>query len=148
MGSSIQVQLNKRGLDRIARNLDREVDDLLRDLASDTEKIAKQKMQEPKSGRTYHINLGGSIIEHIAAARGEAPAVLTRRLMDSGHTKRERLHQWAAIFATEYARRQEFGGTDRRGIYIPPHPYLRPAADEVTKDIPRKMKRISILHNG
>lgn len=100
----------------------------------------KRTLSGPRSGRTYKVSQTGEL--HVAAAPGEPPAVLSGALRNSiGHTR----PRWrgpsissevgsglgAGDAADAYARRQEFGGADSRGVYIPPHPWMAPTVERV-----------------
>jgi len=95
-----------------------------------------------RTGRAYKVSKTGPL--HIASAPGEPPAVLYGALGNSiGHTD----PKWVDGVAVEcevgtglgvaakdnataegYAERLEYGGTDSRGVYIAPRPYMEPTA--------------------
>jgi hypothetical protein len=103
----------------------------------------KRTLTGPRSGRPYKVSRTGRT--HIAAAPGQPPAVLFGNLRNSvGHTD----PKWTGLtisaevgpgltggdeskIATGYARRQEYGGVDSRGVYVPAHPYMEPTAVRV-----------------
>lgn len=92
--------------------------------AHDINAGAKRKMAEPKSGRTYKRR--GRV--HRAAAEGEAAAIETGNLANSGYvdTSEVALHLRAETgFTAAYTPAQELGTPDS-----PAHPFLTPAAEE------------------
>lgn len=100
----------------------------------------KRTLTGQRHGRFYKVSKTGAL--HRAAAPGEPPAVLIGALRNSiGHTE----PKWVGLTvssevgsglgagdaANAYARRQEFGGVDSRGVYIPPHPHAAPTTQRV-----------------
>lgn len=123
----IKITVDTSKLDRLTQNLEKNVDNVLRKLAEATEAKAEGYMEGGKSGRVYTVYVDGVKRSHQASAPGEAPAILTGALKKSIQTKKEDRLTWAVIANTPYARRLEYGGRDRRGVYIAARPYLRPA---------------------
>lgn len=105
----------------------------------------KRTLTGKRSGRTYKVSRTGRL--HVASAPGEAPAVQFGDLRRSvGHSDPE-WEGWTvgcevgpglgqapgagrADPGEGYARRLEWGGTDSRGTYIAPRPYMEPSAQK------------------
>jgi len=98
----------------------------------------------PSTGRTYKRTKDGKF--HRASAPGEAPATDSGRLVShvnfilaaEGLLASIGIHDVSNIV---YAARLEFGGRDKRGIYIAPRPYIRPALDRNVKAIILRLKK-------
>lgn len=130
-------------------------DDVLRELRPRAERAVKtaavrfeaelkRTLTGARSGRTYRVSRTGAL--HVASAPGEPPAVLTGALRNSmGHTEPKwqgftvssEVGSGLGVKATgtddpdAYARRLEFGGSDSRGVYIAPRPYMQPTSDRM-----------------
>ena len=93
----------------------------------------------PKSGTVYNLTTPSR--EHRASAPGQAPATDTGNLAShidfATKLSRHGIIGSVGIFDTTnviYAPRLEFGGSDSRGVYIAPRPFLRPALATHRKD--------------
>ena len=110
----------------------------------------KKTLTGKRSGRKYKVSKKGKL--HIASAPGEPPAVLFGNLLKSvgvtppkwdGNTIEGEVGIGLGVKpaggvhdpAKTYARRLEFGGSDSRGIYIAPRPYLEPTSIRVEPQI-------------
>jgi len=113
----------------------------------------KRTLTGARHGRTYKVSRTGRL--HVAAAPLEPPAVLFGNLRNSvGHTDPHWEGQSVSVevgpgltggdesrVSTAYARRQEYGGTDKRGVYVPPHPYMAPTALRMEAILPTIFER-------
>jgi hypothetical protein len=103
---------------------------------------ARRSIQKgPKSGRVY--KKGG--VTHQASAPGQAPATDTGHLVSHVNHKQQGLRGTVGIHElkqVKYARRLEFGGRDKRGVYIAPRPFLRPAYKKMQKKIAKRLARV------
>lgn len=100
----------------------------------------KRTLTGARHGRTYKVSKTGRL--HVAAAPGEPPGVLFDNLRGSvGYTEPKWEGQAVSVevgpgltggresnISSGYARRQEYGGVDSRGVYVPAHPYMEPTA--------------------
>ena len=81
---------------------------------------------EPKTGRVYETDRG----IHQASAPGEAPAVFSGLLINSGYVNIRWLNQYSVRaevgYSSPYAYELEFFGPDFNGQ---PRPFLQPAID-------------------
>lgn len=77
---------------------------------------------------------------------GDAPAYRTGELHKSIHRtpakKRKRSVRGDVRSQLEQSARLEFGGTDSKGRYLPPHPYWRPAEEAAKGAILDRMDEI------
>jgi hypothetical protein len=73
-------------------------------------------MQEPKSGKVYGT--------HQASAPGEAPAIETRELLESGKVEPVSERQADIVFTSDHALPMEYGAP---AAGIAPRPFLGPA---------------------
>lgn len=83
---------------------------------------------------------------HQASAKGESPATDSGRLVSHINFYIFRKGLSAKVGVTDmsdvrYARRLEFGGRDKRGVYIAPRPYIRPALRRHGKKIINRIER-------
>lgn len=105
--------------------------------------LIKQKMNSPKHGRVYAINVGRGgkrlkrIRLHQASRAGESPAVISGELRDSVYFRVEGSNQLRIGANTPYARILEEGGRTGRNhaSYIARRNYLRRPILESRKDI-------------
>ena len=101
-----------------------------------------------KTGVTYRRGSmkGGKAFKfHRASAKGEAPATDSGRLVSHINffiTNRGLLAKVGVtdLATVRYARRLELGGRDKRGVYIAPRPYVRPALRKHGKRILRRIR--------
>lgn len=99
----------------------------------------KRTLSGERSGRPYKVSQRGPL--HIASRPGEPPAVLFGHLRNSVGRGDPKWSdgvevsievgvglgvQQSGEVAENYAARLEFGGTDSRGVYIAPRPYMEP----------------------
>lgn len=108
----------------------------------------KRTLSGRRSGLPYKVSKTGEL--HIASAPGEPPAVLFDHLRGSvGFTD----PKWSGLsigslvgpglggsaqdqdISRAYAPRMEYGGSDSRGVYIAPRPYMAPTAARVEPQI-------------
>jgi phage gpG-like protein len=90
----------------------------------------RASMKEPKTGNRY-LGKSGRFI--IASAPGEAPAIDTGALFNSIKVKYSDNGLTAEVGTfgdIPYSRRLELGGSDRRGVYIAPRPYVAPVFEK------------------
>jgi len=114
--------------------------------ALDVDRDIKKRIQSgPKSGRVYSRSRGLNRRTHQASAPGQAPATDTGALVQSVTFRRVDLLT-SVVFpqgpGAAYARRLEFGGSDRRGVYIAPRPAWRPAVEKL---MPKFKSRLESL---
>lgn len=119
MTVSVSVELQRlpllqRALVRVSKRVQESVNNTTRESAQTILDLAKESMTTPKSGRIYG--------DHQASAPGEAPAIETRDLYESGKiisqsTKTTYLYQ--VVFDSEHAKHMEFGTRN-----IEPRPFL------------------------
>jgi len=110
----------------------------------------KTTLTGQRSGRVYRVAKRKTAPQHQASREGEAPAVLFGHLRNSAgmdEPKWEGRHsvgvhvgiglgvQEDSEIAENYALRLEYGGTDSRGVYMAPRPYMQPTVDRVTPRI-------------
>jgi len=118
---------------RLHDKVTKELDTLLKTHAAQMEREIKESLNI--GGRTGHVGpRGGKILAH--SAPGEPPYKQTGRLQNSiGYridinttTGSWKLDIGAIRGGREvkYAKRLEFGGADKRGVYIAARPYLFP----------------------
>lgn len=115
----------------------------------------KKTLTGKRSGRVYTVSRTGAL--HVASAPGEPPAVLFGNLRNSMGYSRPR---WRGLIieieigsalgqgssggrdvSDAYARRLEYGGTDSRGVYIAPRPYMDPTFERVDPRIDEMVRR-------
>ena len=144
----IEVRVDTIGMEGFAEEL---LDELrpraaaaVRDGAILLESQMKHVLTGRRHGRPYKTSKTGRL--HIASAPGEPPAVMFGRLRNSiAHTDPEwDGDQVEAETGTNivYARRLEEGGRDSRGVYIAPRPYARPAMEQATPAIERRLEQL------
>lgn len=69
---------------KLRKNTKEQIRITLYEIGRDLQKTARELIdKQPKTGRTYRIKIGNTIVTHIASAAGEAPAVITGRLRQS-----------------------------------------------------------------
>lgn len=89
-------------------------------------KAAAKKTKSGKFGK------GSKTKIHIASKPGDPPNMDTGNLwrnirVSTGHNILGRGYFALVRAATPYATRLEYGGRDKRGVYIAPRPFMRPA---------------------
>lgn len=147
------IRMDFEGLGQFKQALEHASDDLRKaageavlKTALDVDREIKRRIQTgPKSGRLYVRKSGRNRGTHRASAPGQAPATDTGALVQSIRFRREGLLT-SVVFpqgpGARYARRLEFGGRDRRGVYIAPRPAWRPAVKKMT---PKFQARLEAL---
>lgn len=142
------IRVEDVGIEGLAKGL---IDELrpraeraVRDGAILLEAQVKHVLTGRRHGRPYRVSKTGRL--HIASAPGEPPAVLYGRLRNSiAHTDpawdRDTVESETGT-NVRYARRLEHGGRDRRGVYIAPRPYFRPAIEQAEPSIERRLERL------
>jgi len=103
----------------------------------------------PKTGRTYRkgsLKGGRAFKFHRASAPGESPATDSGRLVSHINMFLFRRGLSAKAGVTDmsdvrYSRRLEFGGRDKRGVYIAPRPFVRPALIKHGRKIVTKIEK-------
>lgn len=111
---------------------------------------AQKSIQQGKKTGEVYLRGKNRDIKHRASAPGEAPATDTGNLVSKlkymVHPDELKItigihgENWQDV---PYARRLEWGGSDSRGIYIAPRPYLQPAF-EANKDFIKKQSAIAV----
>ena len=134
-----EIRLDTRELDRIARSLKMNVDQVLGNLAHEVEQAAKLSMKESGTGKA-----------HVPSAPGQPPNVDTSALKNSIKPRRisyGKLH-YVEVLA-EYGLYLEFGHRSRpfkktQGAqrWIAKRPFMIPACEKVRKMMADKYKAI------
>jgi len=139
----MSVTLKMTGLKKLEERLNRiggeaaqkVADDVARAAIAVQNEMRRAVLKGPASGRAYRRGTIGKTKRgakgykfHRASAPGEAPATDSGNLASHiNHVFTSRFSARAGVFNVPYASRLEFGGRDKRGVYIAPRPYLRPA---------------------
>ncbi len=122
MTVSVSVELQgvstlRKALSLLSRRMGDQTEQVTEESAQTILDIAKESMTGPKSGKLYG--------DHQASAPGEAPAIDTRDLYNSGKLQSQNTrtrYTYFVVFDSEHAKHMEFGTR-----HIEPRPYLAPA---------------------
>jgi hypothetical protein len=83
---------------------------------------------------------------HAGAAAGEPPRMRTSELRDSVEAKPPRWTKSSVRVeygsALPWAGRMEWGGKDNKGRYLPPHPFIRPAEEQMRQEVERILEEL------
>jgi len=125
---------------KIANGLRGKASKIVEATAHNIETGAKESMAEPKSGRMYGT--------HRASAPGEAPAIDTSQLVNSGLVEKQGDLSAIISFTAEgedgypYSIMLEFGGGGPESPTQSARPYLTPAVEAERRNFTEAMKRI------
>jgi HK97 gp10 family phage protein len=134
---SVNVRLDKRKLEQLRSAGGKQaVRKALGTLAFEYQKKAGDLMRMPKSGFTYRVP-GTKNATHIASAPGQAPAIMTGKLINAIEAEPvgDGTKTWVVKAGTEYAGYLEFGTRDMQ-----PRPFMRPSAEYVRTLIEKVFK--------
>ena len=132
-------------LGKLNNNTKKEIRRALFDIGRDMKKDALELIDSPKTGRTYRIRIGGQIVEHIASAPGEAPAIITGRLRRSIRYKviGGNMLEFAS-YDTPYAKYLEYADlineSGQGSKNIEPRPFLSAAFKKNSAYFAQKLK--------
>lgn len=113
--------IKKNNLINLVNSLDRTNAKITLAAAHYAEKVAKESMMKPKTGRLYKVNRTGKL--HRASAPGQAPAIDTGNLVNSIHSEQVNRSEARTFTNVEYAPMLEFGTAK-----MAPRPFMTPAA--------------------
>ena len=112
--------IKKNVLSNIAQDLKTATANTTLSTAAYAERVAKESMMGPKSGRMYKVSRTGK--QHQASAPGQAPAIDTGNLVNSIRHQRVGQENARTYTNTEYAAHLEFGTAK-----MAPRPFMTPA---------------------
>jgi hypothetical protein len=119
----VDVQVTFNSFFAFGEETNREIRTVAKETAGEVLAEARRLMQEPKSGKVHKRK--GRI--HRASAPGEAPAIDTQELYDSGKVDDSRPMDVSIVFTAPHAEELEIGSSR-----IKPRPYLEPATKAVS----------------
>ena len=142
MAGNINISMSYNHLARLARDLPIETDKIVQETADALKAEMVERMQEPKSGRTY-IRKGQGV--HVASAPKQAPAV-DSGLLSGMEVEKIGTAKARITINTEYAVALEYGAR-RKHDYLRPRPFARPAKAKIfpimikmLKDLERRVR--------
>jgi HK97 gp10 family phage protein len=154
-GGSLKTELTgilstKGALDKMSKNVEKELEKQIKLAAINTGKIARDSIQRgSKTGNVYthtFVTMNGQAIPiapragqnlsatHQASAKGEAPATDTGRLVSSITQEQSGDNEWIVGSRVDYSKWLEFGTRK-----IGERPFLRPALTKAGKEFEKRM---------
>ena len=137
MAENINISMSYNHLARLAREFPVETDKIVQETADALKADMVERMQEPKSGRSYQRAKHGS---HVASAPGEAPAVDSGNL--SGQILKKKIGTAKATITinTDYGVALEYGSRRKKGGRLAKRPFVRPAVSKIFPEMIKMLK--------